>query len=130
MPNVPQHRRHPVANEGVAFAGILFQSIRVEQRNPPTPGSYDAAILQGLYGTRNRRPVCTQHKAQQFVRHRQRIGLRAIVHIQKPPRETLIDAVQTVAERGLRYRRQVQVRIPEHASRGIRIAPPDICTMT
>lgn len=103
----------PVTNQVPALTCVALQTLHIEDNEAATARAHDPAILEGLYRIGDRGTVGAQHQPQQFMRERQRVVLRAIVHLEQPSCQPLFDAMKAVADCGLRDGGKIQIGVFE-----------------
>jgi hypothetical protein len=92
-----------VLHGDVAFAGCVFESRAIQNRNGATRILDEAAALENSGGQADAGASGTQHLSEEFMSHAKDFGIDAVLAHQQPTRQALFNFMQPVARRNLGY---------------------------
>src|SRR5258708_8049527 len=81
----------------VAFTRRFREALPIENRDLPSAAFNQTSTFQLLGGVRDGWSLATQHFGEQVLSDRQRVAISAVTHHQQPTRQSLLEAVRTVA---------------------------------
>jgi hypothetical protein len=81
----------------VTFTRCLRETLSIENRDLPSAAFNQTNTFQLLRGVRDGWSLDTQHFGQQVLSDRQCVAISAVAHHQQPTRQSLLEAVRTVA---------------------------------
>lgn len=100
----------------VAAAGRGFQAGAVQHRHIAAVVFDEAAALQGIGGSRDADPAHAQHIGQEFVRHVEVVGMRAVLAHQQPAGQALGGLVKAQAGGRSGLLRHQHIEVTVHAA--------------
>ena len=84
-------------DQSVAFTRRFREALPIENRDLPSAAFNQTSTFQLLGGVRDGWSLDTQHFGEQVLSDRQRVAVSAVTHHQQPTRQSLLEAVRTIA---------------------------------
>ena len=101
-------------DQSVAFTRRFRKALPIENRDLPSAAFNQTSTFQLLGGVRDGWSVDTQHFGEQVLSDRQRVAISAVTHHQQPTRQSLLEAVRTVAGYGHHDLFEKSLNVSEH----------------
>src|SRR6202047_635630 len=98
----------------VASTSRFREALPIENRDLPSAAFNQTSTFQLLGGVRDGWSLNTQHFGEQVLSDRQRIAISAVTHHQQPTRQSLLEAVRTVAGYGHHDLFEKSLYVSEH----------------
>jgi hypothetical protein len=86
-----------LSDQLIALTRCLYETLPIENRDLPPAAFNQTSAFQLLGGVRDGWSLDTQHFGEQVLSDRQRVAISAVTHHEQPTRQSLLEAVRTVA---------------------------------